>query len=148
MADSNTGGMFSKLINPDTARPKVGHSLITDGQKEPENTTPSSPSVNKTKLIEVNRTPLPEKPKDIRRKQISAYLSRDQLQLLKQLYFKLNGGDAEIEKSEIVGLAIEVLSQLLSTKVPRYSSTNKIREYLNTQVSRYLSTQVSDNSST
>ncbi len=146
MAEPNTGGMFSKLMNPDTAQPRTEASPSVIPHEAIKPVIHSSIPTAKKQPKEV-KAPLPE-PKNLPRKQISAYLSREQLQLLKQLYFKLNSGDAEIEKSEIVGLAVEVLSQLLSTKVPRYSSTNKIREYLNTQISRYLSTQVSDNSST
>src|SRR3712207_3774648 len=58
----------------------------------------------------------------VKRKQISAYLTHDQLVLLKQLHFSLNTGEATIEKSEIIGLGIELVSHLLSTHVPTYSA--------------------------
>lgn len=150
MTDSNTGGMFSKLINAETAQPKI--------TKKPDTTlTPVRDAENEAKTIDyspvsfkpkIEKPFVDKKPKVIKRKQISAYLSPDQHALLKQLYFMLNSGDVEVEKSEIVGLGIEVIHQFLSTKVPRYSSTKHLREYLSTQISRYLSTQVPKNSST
>ncbi len=77
----------------------------------------------------------------VKRKQISAYLTHDQLVLLKQLHFSLNTGEAMIEKSEIIGLGVELVAQLLSTHVPKYSNIEDLRKYLNTQISKYLDTQ-------
>ncbi len=83
----------------------------------------------------------PPHPQPVKRKQISAYLTHDQLVLLKQLHFSLNTGEATIEKSEIIGLGIELVSRLLSTQVPKYSDIEDLRKYLNTQISKYLDTQ-------
>ncbi len=82
-----------------------------------------------------------QKAHSVKRKQISAYLTHDQLVLLKQLHFSLNTGEATIEKSEIIGLGIELVSRLLSTHVPTYSDIEDLRKYLNTQISTYLDTQ-------
>lgn len=158
MTDTNSGsgGMFSKLINPDTAKPKIG--LVADQEKKQKESLKKqtnrsvrdSPTHSKTYAkIEAKNIITKEKVLKLKkRRQISAYLSRDQLDTLKQLYFKLNAGDGEIEKSEIVGLAVEILSKLLGTQVPKYSSIYQVREYLDTQISKYLSTQVPKNPST
>jgi hypothetical protein len=122
-------------------------------QEKAKKSTPSPTPVEKRleeRVMETSdkKATLTEGPKKIQRKQISSYLSQEQLQLLKQLYFKLNSAEAEVEKSEIVGLGIEVLYQLLSTKVPKYSSSDELSKLLSTQVSKYLSTQAPENSST
>ncbi len=147
MADTtSSGGMFSKLINPDTAKPKINpprrEEKSISGNKDISIKHPPAPSKQPIKIKNALKFEKDIKP---RRRQISAYLSHEQLKLLKQLYFKLNEGDSEIEKSEIVGLAIEVLSKILGTQVPKYSSIYKVREYLDTQILRYLSTQVPKN---
>jgi hypothetical protein len=82
-----------------------------------------------------------------KRKQISAYLTSEQLQILKSLFFKLNSGEGSIEKSEIIGLGLELVSKLLGTQVPKYSNITQVREHLSTQISKYLSTKeyVDDN---
>jgi hypothetical protein len=83
--------------------------------------------------------------KPLKRKQISAYLTQEELQKLKALHFTLNSNltsDDEIEKSDIVALGIECLSQILSTQVPKYSNTQELRVAVLEQVSKYLSTQV------
>lgn len=148
MSDTNTGGMFSKLINPETAKPKkseaAGKPVENIRKEEEAKPTEHSPTLIK----EAVKKSVQIRPKVIKRRQISAYLTPDQLSLLKQLYFKLNSGDVEIEKSEIIGLGVEIISKLLSIQVPRYSNTQKLREYLNTQISEYLNTKVLKHSST
>lgn len=157
MADNtnSSGGMFSKLINPDTAQPKAQKipkqpepkpvEVVSVSTEEPIQSPTVSAPVKKTIARAAS---VAEKTKKNRRKQISAYLTPEQLNLLKQLYFKLNSGSVEIEKSEIIGLGIELTTQLLSTQVPKYSSIHQVREYLGTQISKYLDTQVPRNSST
>lgn len=50
-----------------------------------------------------------------KRKQISAYLTPEQIRLLSGLHAHFNSaGDARIEKSEIVGLALEILGDLVA----------------------------------
>jgi hypothetical protein len=83
--------------------------------------------------------------KPLKRKQISAYLTQEQLQKFKALHFILNSNLApgeEIEKSDIVALGLDCLSQLLSIQVPKYSSIQELRAVISDQVSRYLGTQV------
>lgn len=152
MADNEGGGMFSKLINPDTAKPKI--TSVSDQGKT------VIPLKNKA-ISPVEHSPTTQKPREKpivkpferdlktkKRRQISAYFTQEQLKTLKQLYFKLNEGEGKIEKSEILGLAIEILSKLLGTQVPKYSSIYQVREYLDTQISKYSSTQVLKNSGT
>jgi len=155
MPDDNNGGMFSKLINPDTAKPKTAPEPDQGKAIAPEERVGAkigehSPSTQKSKpKLAVKTTKTPKKDlKSKKRRQISAYFTPDQLIILKQLYFKLNEGEGKIEKSEILGLAVEILSKLLGTQVPKYSSIYQVREHLDTQVSKYLSTQVPKDSST
>lgn len=152
MTDTSSGGMFSKLINPDTAKPKI-NSVSDQGKRiiplknKAVSSIKHSPTTQKTKVKPAAKTFEKDlKPK--KRRQISAYFTPEQLNILKQLYFKLNAGEGKIEKSEILGLAIEILSKLLGTQVPKYSSIYQVREYLDTQTSKYLSTQVPKNPGT
>ena len=72
-------------------------------------------------------------------------MTQEQLQKFKALHFTLNSNLApgeEIEKSDIVALGLDCLSQLLSTQVPKYSSIQELRAVISDQVSKYLSTQV------
>jgi hypothetical protein len=110
---------------------------------EEKPTRPVSPVENNQQNDPVKPTASISKP--LKRKQISSYLSQEQLQIFKALHFALNSNiasDEEIEKSDIVALGIECLSQLLSTQVPKYSNIQELRAAVLDQVSKYLSTQV------
>lgn len=154
MSDTS-GGMFSKLINPDTAKPRIlpvsqtADTSVAEVKKAVVIPTKTSPA---PKVKSGKKTPSPLLKADTgnnkSRKQVSAYLSPAQLAVLKQLYFKLNDGEGKIEKSEIIGVGIEIVSALLGTQVPKYSSIQQVREYLSTQVSKCLSTQVPKHPST
>ena len=70
------------------------------------------------------------------KKQISAYLTLPQHTLFKQLYHKLNTTDANVDKSEIVGLALEVLSALISDETPNFPTLVRLKEYLLAKVTK------------
>ena len=85
-------------------------------------------------------TPLP---KPVKRKQISAYLTLEQLQKLKSLHFMLNiniATDNTVEKSDIVALGIEALSILLGTQVPEYSNIQELRSFVLNKIPKYSGT--------
>lgn len=120
------GGMFAKLINPDTGKQHV---------------TPAPPA---TSLAPITPPPAATK----KRKQISAYLSPDQLRLLKEMHFQFNSGDTTVEKSEIIGLSVEILAELLRTQVLSYTSIQHLRQEFHTKIAKYLSTQGANHSGT
>ena len=72
----------------------------------------------------------------LQKKQISAYLTHHQHTIFKQLYHQLNSTDANVDKGEIVGLSLEVLSALLADDVPNFPSLAKLREYVFARVSK------------
>lgn len=71
------------------------------------------------------------------KKQISAYLSISQHTIFKQLYHKLNGTEANIDKSEIVGLSLEILSSVIGEETPNFPTLSKLKDYLEQKVSKY-----------
>jgi hypothetical protein len=119
-------GMFSRLIDPQTAKPPAAATVPTPPRSPP----PAPPVASK------------------KRKQISAYLSPAQLHLLKQLHFQFNSGDTTVEKSEIIGLSLEVFAELLRTQVLPYASIQQLRHEIQSKISKYLSTQGPNHSST
>lgn len=121
-----TDGMFSKLIDPQTAKP------------------PAVATVPAASLSLSSAPPLAPK----KRKQISAYLSPAQLHLLKQLHFQFNSGDTTVEKSEIIGVSLELLAELLRTQVLTYASIQQLRQDFQFKIAKHLSTQVPNHSST
>lgn len=138
MNASMAGGMFSKLLDPNTSQPTQAPApTLPAANAEPKSDPSPPPKPLPTPGV------LPKK-----RKQVSAYLSPTQVQILKQLYFKLNAGDENIEKSEIIGLGLEVLSWWLDSQVLKYTSTQQLRAYLRTQMAPYLGSQVPDNLAT
>ena len=127
-------------MNPNNPYAKLGGGAL---DQELFKKKPTSPVENSQQNDAVK--PVTSLSKPLKRKQISAYLTQEQLQKFKALHFTLNSNLApgeEIEKSDIVALGLDSLSQLLSTQVPKYSSIQELRVVIADQVSRYLSTQV------
>lgn len=124
---SNDGGMFSKLLDSDKPRTKIQI-------KEPITPSPviEPPiiSAEKGKTKELDHKNLPKK-------QISAYLSIPQHTIFKQLYHKLNSTEANIDKSEIVGLSLEILATVIADETPNYPTLLKLKEYLEQKVSKH-----------
>lgn len=110
---SNDGGMFSKLLDSD----------------KPKNKPVSESKVEFP-------TPKSEEVKSQPKKQISAYLSIPQHIIFKQLYHKLNSTEANVDKSEIVGLSLEVLSAVIGEDTPTLPTLPKLKEYLISKVSK------------
>lgn len=110
---SNDDSMFSKLLDSDKRNRKpVSEAKI-------ETVSPKTEAVI-------------SQPK----KQISAYLSIPQHTIFKKLYYKLNSTEANIDKSEIVGLSLEVLSAVIGDETPNLPTLSKIKEYLISKVSK------------
>jgi hypothetical protein len=108
-----------------------------------------TPSINPLSSTLESSQPVPEKPpvspsprapgeakQTPAKKQISAYLSHSQHTIFKQLYHKLNSTDANVEKGEIVGLSLEVLSALLADDVPNFPTLTKLRDYVFARVAK------------
>ena len=130
-------------MNPNDPYAKLGGGALDQELFKKKPTLPESPVENSQQNNAVKPETSLSKP--IKRKQISAYLTQEQLQKFKSLHLTLNSNLApgeEIEKSDIVALGLDCLSQLLSTQVPKYSSIQDLRAAIADQVSKCLSTQV------
>ena len=130
-------------MNPNDPYAKLGGGALDQELFKKKPTLPESPVENSQQNNAVKPEASLSKP--IKRKQISAYLTQEQLQKFKALHLTLNSSLApgeEIEKSDIVALGLDCLFQLLSTQVPKYSSIQDLRAAIADQVSKCLSTQV------
>lgn len=79
-------------------------------------TKPAEPAARRFRAVDVLTGAIDraEQPRRTR-KQISAYLTPEQVRTLGELHARLSSGASErVEKSEIVGLAIEVLAALVA----------------------------------
>ncbi len=79
-------------------------------------TNPTEPAARRFRAVDVLTGTIDraETPRRVR-KQISAYLTPEQVRTLGELHARLSSGAAErVEKSEIVGLAIDVLAALVA----------------------------------
>jgi len=82
------------------------------------------------------RQPVPAKRAPQRmRKQVSLHLTFAQIQILDELHHRLNTPDLpeRIEKSELGGLAIEILDRLLPRE-RNFANLDEILKYLDTQI--------------
>lgn len=72
------------------------------------------------------------------RKQISLHLTYAQIQILDNLHHRLNGPDRpeRIEKSQLGGLALEVLDRLLPRE-RSFSNLDEVLKYLDTQIPKH-----------
>lgn len=79
-------------------------------------TKPSQPGARRFRAVDVLTGAIDRaEPPRRARKQISAYLTPEQIRTLGELHARLSSGTTErVEKSEIVGLAIEVLAALIT----------------------------------
>jgi hypothetical protein len=66
------------------------------------------------------------------KKLLGARITPQQYALFKKLYLQLNNNDSNsnIDKGEIVGLAIETLADLLTGTSEDFSTVNKLKSYL------------------
>lgn len=78
--------------------------------------TQSAPVARRFRAVDVLTGAIDHAPAPRRaRKQISAYLTPEQIRTLGELHARLSSGASErVEKSEIVGLAIDVLAALVA----------------------------------
>ena len=91
----------------------------------------SSPGLSPGRAPATKRTPQRV------RKQVSLHLTFAQIQILDELHLRLNAPDLpnRIEKSELGGLAIEILDRLLPREY-KFADLDEILKYLDTQVPR------------
>jgi hypothetical protein len=90
-----------------------------------------------TGKVEKRSTP-PLVPAKSARKRVTLHLTHHQIAVLDNLYRQVNTPDLtkKIEKSELGGLAIELLARLLPTGL-HFADANQISGYLDTQISGY-----------
>jgi hypothetical protein len=97
----------------------------------------NTPSVETQKPKEA--TPLPEKKvkKKMDRKQISALLYMNDYRVFHTLYQELNPFGENIEKGELVGIALSTLSQLLKGKKNEYANAEELRNYVQQMIENF-----------
>ncbi len=64
------------------------------------------------------------------KKLLGARVTSQQYALFKKLYLQLNNNESNIDKGEIVGLAIETLADLLADTSEDFPTVNKLKSYL------------------
>jgi hypothetical protein len=139
---TDSGGMFSRLLDPNTAKPKVG---VQDPEKIAVVTPIKNPAVHQRKSQ--TTSPLPsqnkftkELVKKEKKRKVGAYFSKSERQNLDDVEYKLNRGERVIGQSEILALGVETLGRILDAHQTRFSSIEKIREYIDTLLIKAKST--------
>ncbi len=136
MTDQKTGGMFSRLLNPETAKPKIDSEAHTT-KKEATVVPVESQTTQQTKTNGVT-TPLSTKKseKKEKKRKVGAYFTKSDRQILDDVEYKLNRGERVIGQSEILALGVETLGKVLDGKRTRFSSVEQIREYITSLLSK------------
>lgn len=136
MTDKKTGGMFSRLLNPETAKPKIDSEAHTT-KKEAIVVPVESQTTQQTKTNGVT-TPLSTKKseKKEKKRKVGAYFTKSDRQILDDVEYKLNRGERVIGQSEILALGVETLGKVLDGKRTRFSSVEQIREYITSLLSK------------
>jgi hypothetical protein len=136
MTDQKTGGMFSRLLNPETAKPKIDSEAHTT-KKEAIVVPVESQTTQQTKTNGVT-TPLSTKKseKKEKKRKVGAYFTKSDRQILDDVEYKLNRGERVIGQSEILALGVETLGKVLDGKRTRLSSVEQIREYITSLLSK------------
>ena len=85
--------------------------------------------------------PSPRRPARPPRKQVSIYLTYPQVDILNDLHHRLNAGNIRrrIEKSELGGLAIELLAKLVPED-RHFQDISQLADYLTAGSQRHTST--------
>lgn len=145
MTDTNVGGMFSKLLDPskenrkaalkkEDTQNKVDVSPTLKKESKKQDTAPLI--AHKEKVDgEVKQpagfsgtkrdTPIKEK-----KRKVGAYFTKSERQNLKDLDYKLNRRDNVIGQSEIMALGVETLYKMLNSTNMRFTTVEKLREYI------------------
>jgi hypothetical protein len=104
--------------------------------KEPieNNTQQANQPTTESQIVQQKQTvdtPLPKKrSKKIDRKQISALLYMNDYRAFHSLYQELNPFGENIEKGELVGIALSTLAQVLKGKKIEYTNAEELRNHL------------------
>ncbi len=114
----------------DTNKPKGTFAkLMSSTPPLPQPNTPEQQEVQEQRP----RTELKTEAKSHEQKKLlGARVTLQQYALFKKLYLQLNNNDinANIDKGEIVGLAIETLADLLEGTSEDFTTVNKLKSYL------------------
>ncbi len=106
-------GTFAKLMSSTPPLPQPN----TPVQQEVREQQPGTEVKTEAKLQE-------------QKKLLGARVTLHQYALFKKLYLQLNNNDSNIDKGEIIGLAIETLSDLLADTSEDFPTVNKLKSYL------------------
>jgi hypothetical protein len=132
MTEQTSGGMFSRLLNPETAKPKPeikppkagGSTSVPAVEKKPrqqDTSTAPTPLLRQKKEHKVSE-------KKEKKRKVGAYFTKAERQILDDVEYNLNRGERIIGQSEILALGVETLGRMLDGK--RFASIEKIREYI------------------
>jgi hypothetical protein len=136
MTNPKTGGMFSRLLNPETAKPKLDLEAQTTKTKAAVISVENQPlQQTKTNGVAALLPTRKTEKKEIKRK-VGAYFTKSERQILDDVEYKLNRGERVIGQSEILALGVETLGKILDGKHIRFSSVEKIREYITSLLSK------------
>lgn len=70
------------------------------------------------------------------KRKVGAYFTKSERQNLKDLDYMLNRGDHVIGQSEIIALSVETLLSMLKSSNKRFSSAQKLREYIDSLLAK------------
>jgi hypothetical protein len=111
-------------------------------KKRKEKEKASKPAPKEEKMA-VSPTPKKEerpkpKPKKVEKKerQLNAWISASQNEMLDKLYFRLRARGVRIKKGELVGVALEILSRILENKEPRIIDSSALDHYVESQLKK------------
>jgi hypothetical protein len=98
--------------------------------------TPGKPNTQTTEAKETSGFLDFPKDKPVKKKQVSVWLTPEQIKTLKQLYFKFNNNDSPIDKSTLIGIGIETVSQLLDGQTHRLTTIQRIKDFIKSRLEK------------
>src|SRR5919109_135658 len=97
---NNSGGMFSKLLDPNTAKPKAVVMPVTNPVAQEEKPNTATPLPPQKKIAK-------EVVKKEKKRKVGVYFTKSERQNLDDVEYKLNRGERIIGQSEILALGVE-----------------------------------------
>ncbi len=138
MTNQKTGGMFSRLLNPETAKPKVAP--IQQQTTQLSVVTPRE-DVIKQKLARSASTPLPTIDTKAKKKgakdgkhQISGWIPRPYFEEFVRLYRAMNPAVETVEKQYMLGVAVDTFCKIIGNDVPVFKSEKDFKAYFESKL--------------
>ncbi len=112
--------------------------IIQKGEsvKEPAGTKIQPEKIKGSELHPVENT----KNKVVKKKQISAWILEEQYHKLRSVHYRLNEGEGKFDKSDLVGLAIETMAEIIGHSPTRLSNIKRAKEYIQRQLDKIFKT--------